>query len=630
MDETFLNYYADELRHVREVATEFGDAHPLVAGQLRMRSDGCGDPFVERLLEGFAFLAARVHHKLDSDFPVFAQGLLETVYPSLLAPIPSMGIVELEPSASLTNSIKVPRDTILTGLLGEGASTRCIFKTAHEVTIHPFKISDDEKEEIRFFDRDLGLLNLPRSRQVKSALRVTLDLESDDASFAEIDPIEHIDLFVGGVYSAAGRIYEEMMAQTCRVYVREAGVKNGKCIELLPNTPGGIQMEAHGFDKEEAMLPVDSRIFDGHRTLMEYSSLPERLLFLRLRGLATALGQMKTSKVELIFGFERASFDLAKVITPRSFILNATPVINLFDMRADQISIEGVYGESHVVANRTKPLHYEVIGVEKVNGISTGESNRSTFEPFYRGASNAGRVAGFYTVRREPRVLSHSERLNGSVSKYRGSELFISLVGDSGQDYAGNVDALSLRVLCSNRHLPLSMPLSGRDTDLIPESGSGLASVRWIVPPTSPREGLVNTNGAWRLLSQLSLNYLSLIDSKDGEGATALRNLLRIYLADDGDGLEQWVQGLTNISSKPVVERSLAPGPIAYQRGIEVELSLDEGRFAGGSAFVFGAVLARFLSDHISINSFLKTRVVSESRGHLVTWPGRTGSRPSL
>ena len=630
MDDTFLNYYADELRHIREVAAEFGDAHPLVAGQLRLRADSCGDPFVERLLEGFAFLAARVHHKLDSDFPVLSQGLLETVYPSLLSPIPAMGIVELEPSDSLSEAVTVPRDTELTGLLGEGASTRCVFRTAHEVRIHPFKISKEAAEEIRFFDRDLGLLDLPRSRVVRGALRLTLDTESEDALFSEIEPVDFLDLFVTGAYSAAGRIYEEIMGQTCRVYVRPVGGKEEKCIELEPNVPGGVAIETFGFDENEALLPVDSRVFDGHRVLMEYSSLPERLLFVRLTGLEKALSQIESSKVEIIFGFGRSSFDLSKLVMPSSFVINATPVINLFEMRADQVSIEGVYGESHVVANRTKPLHYEVVGVKAIKGISSGQSARTVFEPFYRGASTAERVSGFYTVRREPRVLTHSERLNGSVSRYQGSEVFVSLVNSSGVEYHGDVEALSIRVLCSNRHLPLSMQLRGRDTDLIPEGGSGLASVRWLVPPTSPQDGLVNTTGAWRLLSQLSLNYLSLIDNDDGEGATALRNLLRIYLSNDGEGKEQWVQGVTNIQSKAVVERAITPGPIAFQRGIEVEVHLDEDRFAGGSAFVFGAVLARFLSDHISINSFLKTKVVSESRGSLITWPGRAGSRPSL
>ena len=630
MDETFLSYYEDELRHIRDVAAEFGSAHPLVAGQLKLRTDGCGDPFVERLLEGFAFLAARVHQKLDADFPVFVQGLLETVYPALLTPIPATGIITLRPPDSATAAITVPRGTDFSSLLSEGSSTRCTFKSAHQVTVQPFLLSTEDGEQTRYFDRDFGALQLPKSREVRAAIRSTLHLPGGVLKFSELEDCDEMVLFIGGAYSAAGRVFEEILSETNRIYVRPVGGTRADCLELERGAPGGVELSVHGFEPKEALLETDSRIFSGHRMLMEYSSLPERLLFVKVKGLQRAFAEMKTDRVELIFGFRRASAELSKLVSADTFVLNATPVINLFEMRADQIPVDGTHGEFHIVANRAKPLNYEILGIKSVKGISADKSAKDTFEPFYRSSAAGAGTAGFYSIRREPRRLTHAERLNGARSRSLGSEVQLSLVDGSGGRFRGELDALSVRVLCSNRHLPLSIPLQGRDTDLIPDSGSGLSEARWVVPPTAPRDGLVNTTGAWRLLSQLSLNFLSLVESDEGGGAEALRSLLTNYFPSDSDGLEEWVQGLTAVRSKPVVERALRPGPIAFQRGLEVEIVLDETRFAGGSPFLFGAVLARFLSDHVSINSFVKTRVVSESRGPLMTWPGRSGVRPVL
>src|ERR687883_717551 len=103
MDPRLLNYYNRELQHLREMGAEFAREFPKIAGRLGLEAFECADPYVERLLEGFAFLAARVQLKIDAEFPRFTQHLLELVYPHYLAPTPSMAVVQLKPDLTEGN-----------------------------------------------------------------------------------------------------------------------------------------------------------------------------------------------------------------------------------------------------------------------------------------------------------------------------------------------------------------------------------------------------------------------------------------------------------------------------------------------------------------------------------------------
>ncbi|HEV2455673.1 MAG TPA: type VI secretion system baseplate subunit TssF, partial [Verrucomicrobiae bacterium] len=175
MDERLLDHYNTELRHLREMAGEFAREFPKIAGRLALDKDAkeiCPDPYVERLLEGFAYLAARIHLKLDAEFPRFSQSLLETIYPHYLSPIPSMSVVRFEPQANdpgLATGIPVPRGTLLRSNLGKGERTACTFQTAHTVRLLPLKIA-----EVRYFTRDVAELELPPELKAKAALRLRL------------------------------------------------------------------------------------------------------------------------------------------------------------------------------------------------------------------------------------------------------------------------------------------------------------------------------------------------------------------------------------------------------------------------------------------------------------------------
>lgn len=630
MNERFLQYYEDELRHVREMAEDFGALHPLVAGQLRLRKDGCDDPFVERMLEGFAFLSARVHQKLDDDYPVFTQSLLESIYPALLCPMPSMGIVEMDASDSMAGKTTISSGTELTGLLGHDSATRCLFRTAHDVHLFPIRLVNEGDDGIRYYDQDINALYLPSQSQSSAALRLCLHSMDEEVNFDEFeDDIDELTFFIKGDLAGAGKIYEELVSQSIEVFVGE--VRSGKKTKYeMYNLSGSeISIEATGFDEDQALLPSDARVFEGHRILREYSAMPQRFLFVKIKGLAKALKKIRTSEASITIGFKRSSLDISKLVAPDSLALNVTPVINLFERRADQVSISRDQHEYYVHVDKTKSLDYEIYTVDEVIGLSSGSDFKQEFQPFYRDQIYNRNNHSFYSITRRSRQLSYSERQNGAFSKYLGSEVLLSVVDGKNAPVSSDVDSLSIKVTCSNRHLPLSMSIKGKETDLIAEGGHGLSSIRWVLPPTRPTESLTDINGSWSLVNHLSLNYLSLVES-DGGHATGLKDLLRIYFSKQSEEGSEWIRGIEKVSSQSVVERCREPGPVTYKKGILVDITFDEYCYGGASAFVFGAVLARFLSYQVSINSFIKTNINSSSRGQLIQWSGDRGSKLTI
>jgi type VI secretion system protein ImpG len=244
MDERLLDLYNTELRHIRETAAEFARDFPKIAGRLALDRDAkeiCPDPYVERLLEGFAFLAARVHLKLDAEFPRFTQGLLETIYPDYLCPLPSMAIVRFEPEeaeASLAPGFVIPRGTAMRSLLGKGERTACTFTTAHDVRLLPLSVV-----EARYFTRDLAELNLPDSLRARAAIRIRLK-KTVPNPLKEIraDPL----LFcIRGSDEMPSQIFEQIFAHRRGLVIHSPAERKRPPVVLPPDC-----VRRHGFATE--------------------------------------------------------------------------------------------------------------------------------------------------------------------------------------------------------------------------------------------------------------------------------------------------------------------------------------------------------------------------------------------
>jgi type VI secretion system protein ImpG len=619
VDERLLAYYNGELRHLREMAGEFAREFPKIAGRLALDREAkeiCPDPYVERLLEGFAFLAARVRLKMDSEFPRFTHTLLETVYPHYLSPVPSMGIVRFEPDLNdpgPENGFLLERNA---ALRANAEETSCQFRTAHEVRLFPLKLVD-----AKYYTRNVVELELPGSLQSRAALSVRLQATAGKR-FKEMK-LDRLPIFIRGADEVPNCIYEQIFAQATHVVVQPPK-GNGFFREILP----AANIHRVGFREDEAILPSGPRSFEGYRLLKEYFACPQRFLFFELAGLSHAIERCESDVLEIIIAFRSAEPKLDNRIDANSFALFCAPIVNLFPKRLDPILVSDRFSEFHVVPERTRPIDFEVYGIQDVVGLIAKTNEEQQFEPFYRVRDEEGQSGAYFTVNRAPRVLTAKEKKFGAVSSYAGSELFVSLVDPKAAPYNRRLSQLNISAICTNRHLPIQLPVGIGDSDLSTELYAPLTSIRWLVGPTVPIASIAEGDPAWRTISHLSLNYLSLLDAKEGEGAVGLRELLKLYVNRNDQFTIRQVDGIRSATSVPIVRRVEKTGPLTFARGLEIRVTMDEGAFEGSGIFVLGAVLAEFFSRYVSINSFTETVIVSQRRGEIMRWPTKIGRRP--
>jgi type VI secretion system protein ImpG len=625
MDPRLLQYYNRELQFLRELGGEFAREFPKVAGRLGLEGFECVDPYVERLLEGFSFLAARVQLKIDAEFPQFTQHLLEVIYPHYLAPTPSMAIARFLPDpteGALDQGFVIPRDAELRSVLGKGEQTSCEYRTAHPVTLWPIEIT-----EAQYFagKEPVASLDLPDAHKIRAGIRLRLRTTQAGLPFSKL-PLERLTLYLQGSDALPVHLYEQLLANVV-MRVARPGQRPAPWHEASP----GNSIQRSGFEEDQALLPYVPPSFQGYRLLQEYFAFPQRYLFVELGGLGSAVRRCVGEELELLILFDRADPTLENRVAAENFVLFCAPAINLFPKRADRIHLGPQFAEYHLIPDRTRPMDFEVYQVKGVTGIGA-EGDEQEFLPFYAHYDrlNQRGQRAFYTVHRLPRLLSSHQRRVGPRSSYIGSELYLALVDADEAPYRGNLQQLAVSTLCTNRDLPLHMPVGRGETDFTLSSGAPVKAVRCVTGPTHPRPSRAHGDTAWRLISHLSLNYLSLTDTDDRHGAAAMRELLALYGDLAEASVRKQIDGVVSIQSRPITRRAPIPGPIAFARGLEVAVNLDESAFEGAGAFLLGAVLERFFAKYASINSFTETAVRSTERGEIMRWPARIGRRQIL
>ncbi len=628
MDTEIYQYYEDELAYLRELAWEFAQEYPSTASKLGLEQhDQAVDPYVERLLEGFAFLAARVRLKLDAEFPNFTGELLQILYPDYLAQLPAAAIVELRPDpddGALASRHRVPRGTPLRSHLTPGEQTACEFRLAHDVDLYPVQV-----EAFSYLPNraSIGLGSAQVPAEVKSAirlgLRATAGIQIKDIEF------QTLDLFLRGSESVAGRLYECCLRDPKGVLVRDPA--SGR---VLGRTLTTDTVLARGFDEAEAMMPSAPPSFDGYRVLREYFMLPERYLFVTLARFSEFARAATDDRLEIILLCGSAAPELENAVDENNVALFAAPAINLFDRRTDRVTVEPSAREHHLIVDRAKPLDFEVFSILSVVGhFANGQPDRE-IHPLYRapgGGFRRDQGEMHYASRRLPRIASATHGSHRGRSRYRGTEVYLSLADAAAPPVPDDLRHLSSRVLCTNRDLPLSLVVGGGRGDFVLESGAPVAKVRVLAGPTRPRDARAHDHRAWQLLNHLTLNYLTLMDGTSEQNALALRKLLSLYAEESEPAMQRMIDALQQTTTRPVTRRIRPQGPIVAARGIEVSISCEDSGFAGSTgAFLFGSVMERFIAKFASINSFTETVLCNAVGQEVMRWPARTGLRPLL
>jgi type VI secretion system protein ImpG len=620
MDTRLLRHYENELAYMRDMGAEFADAYPKIAARLGMEGVEVLDPYVERLLEGVAFLSARVQLELEMQFPVFTSHLLEIVYPHYLAPTPSMMIAQLTPdlsNAGLKSGYKLKRGTALRSRLLDGEQTACEFRTAHEITMWPIEISEAEYIETRG-----GLVAAGVGGNSKARAGIRLRLKRLDGDPIEGLNLDDLTLYLDRQSGRSWQLHELLCSQT----VGMAGRSANRRADWTLGLPQAALTQV-GLTPEEALLPTPRRSFDGYRLLQEYFAMPERFMFVKMAGLAPALKKSEDSEVDIYILLGEGNKDLQAAVTPEAFGLNAVPCVNLFHKRCDRVHVSARDTEQHVVPNRTAGLDFEIYHLESVTGISGDGEDDVDFRPFYSATdfTAAGDVhTSYYTQSRKMRQRSEKERLRGVRTSYLGSEVYLSLVDRVQAPYSDKLDQLAVTALCTNRDLPMLLSVGDENVFHLPDGGP-VKSVRTPISPTRPHPTLAQGDTAWRLISHLSLNYLSIAQTDGGSSAEALRELIGIYAPLGNRVTEKQLEGVTNVTSRPIVRRMTDEVLSTAVRGLEITIEFDETFFEGTSVYVLGAVMERFFRKYATINSFTETVLRTERRGEIARWRPKSG-----
>ncbi len=633
MDPRLLGLYEQELRYFRENAAEFARAFPKIAHRLGIEGHEVADPYVERLIEATAFLSARVGLKLDAEFPRFTGHLLDIVYPNYLAPTPAMVVVQCQPQledAGLGVGPSVPRGSGLRSRHAVGQNTHCEFRTAADLRLWPLEVT---RAQYFSYAPDLALNQHPQSRRIRGGLRFVLKTTAG-LTFDQL-ALDDLVLHFGGSEDVAWQLHECFLGDPLGVLLQPL-LASGAAAGALQRLSAD-HVEPVGFHEDEALLPNTACGFSGYRLVQEYFAFPQRFQFAKLSGLRSALAGVGASELEVVVLFSRGDGALEKLVTVDNIRLHCVPAVNLFTKRLDRVVITDAVNQFHMVPDRTRPQDFEVHSVTDVVGHGNpstsglvGAAAEQPFRPFYA-AFHGSRDShpAYYTTTREPRTLSERQRTQGNRSSHIGSEVYLQLVDPQQAPYSNSLRQLAVTALCTNRDLPLLMPVGrGNDFDCI--DAHPVSAVVVVRGPSRPVSPVVSAGLGWRVVDHLALNYLSLADATAEQGAAALREMLMLY-AVHADAVRQGqVRGLMSVKSRPAVRRLPMAGPIAFGRGLEITLEVEEMAFHGHSVFLFGAVLSSYLARHVGVNHFVETVLRTVGKGERMRWRPQCGTRPIL
>lgn len=604
MSDALLPYYNRELRALRQLAREFAEAHPKVAGRLRLAADAVDDPHVERLLEGVAFLAGRVHHRLDDEFPELTDALLGVLYPHYLAPVPSCAVVQLHCQPDLLLPTRIAPGLALDTEPVHGET--CRFRTAFPVTLWPVVI-----EAVRLSGLPLAAPANPQAPGAVGVLRVTLACANPETTFAQLG-VDRLRFFLRGGGNSGAALFELLCCNAVSVAYADG-----------PNDPAPVIVsrdciEPAGFAPDEALLPWPRRSFSGFRLLTEYFAFPEKFLFLDFANIEAKTLVSGGNKLEIFVYLNRTVPELERAISVETMALGCTPVVNLFPQRCEPVALSETETEYRVVPDARRPAALEIWTIERVRETRPDGGHRP-WRSFYRlthADPEAETPGGFY----------HAVRREGAGG-LGGTDVFLA-PHDPDFDVDRPTDAvLSIDAICLNRDLPGELPFGGGHPRM--RLVEGVAAVSRIVCVTAPTPTLrphLRERGFWRLVSHLSLGHLSVVGGEDG--AQALKEVLRLYDFRDSAETRAVIEGLLAVSAKAGAARVPGARAGAFCRGLDVTLEFDQRSWQAVGLFLLASVLDRFLALHATVNSFVRTTAVLRGRpGQAAAWPARAGAR---
>jgi len=571
------HFFDSELNLLKELATEFGRANPVLAPLL----DGNRtDPDVERLLEAVAFQNAMLRRKLECDFPELVHKLAQLILPHYLRPIPATTIIGFTPHTTSGQSAAIPAGTQFASAPVDG--TTCRFTTTAEAKLHPLELTDAS------FSQHSGRTG---------AIRLSLTLKGLPLSLWQPGALR---LFLAGDHAFATELYLLLSRHVTRVLLTPGD--GGTAVEL----PASCLTPA-GFGETEALLPYPPHAFPGYRLLQEYFSTPEKFLFFDLSGWERWQQRGDGMRFSICFELDSPP-SLPQRIRRESFALHAVPAVNLFSHDAAPISVNHRIGSYLVRPAGPTPAHCQVFSVDRVTGYTRTTGRERSYLPFDLSSSDS-----------IPEPTYHAQLAQSN--RHSAHDVHLGVAFPGGVPPADS-ETLSISLTCSNGSLPDNLHIGDIAAALSPlpdiVSGRNITPVNpGHPPPLGP--GLLR-----QLTSHLYLNHLSL------EKVEHLRTLLELYLFPEHRSGSRGAASLKRISGiqalQVIADRQTVSG--IPMTGREIRIKVRQDHFAGpGDLYLFGCVLDHFLASYASLQSYTRLVFHETLRGETCQWPTRLGNQ---
>ncbi|WP_175652751.1 type VI secretion system baseplate subunit TssF [Pseudomonas sp. Marseille-P9899] len=582
--------FREELDYLRRLGRVFSRNNPQLA---RFLGDEATDPDVERLLEGFAFLTAKLRLKIDDDFPELTHPLLQLLWPNYLRSLPSATIMQFPPvDRSITVRQRIAKGARIRSRSVDGVE--CEFRTCANVDVYPLQISEIS---------DAHSLE-------KSTVRVDLiTLSGNPPSTYDCD---RLDFYLSGSDYTAMTLYLWLSRYLVDVRL--------ECDGVVRHIPAS-QIVFPGFSPDEALLPYPKNALDGYRILQEYFLFPRRYFFFGLVGLRALWPTTSTERIRLEFRFTRPMPDDVRVQTG-DMALYCAPAVNLFEHDAEPVRLTGKTLDHRVRPAGKRPDAYEVFSIDRVDGWKSEAADQPgawlrTYQPFeslrHQIDFEQGRTVLYYRTRIDPSLMS------------AGVEHRVSFVRSDEQRYIGREETVSFALTCSNRDLPQALAMG--DICIRTPGMPTFVACRNLTPPTPSYRPVLEGDLLWTLISNLSPTYLSLLSAEPLKAVIRAYDFAAHHDVQRARSTQMRLGALLEVQTAPI-DRMFKALPI---RGLRTVVKLDQDGFScEGDLYLFGTVLSHFLSVYASISSFHVLEAINVKNQEHYAWPMRSGTQPLI
>lgn len=593
--EDLLPYYERELAFMRQHSRQFAERYPKLAAQLLLSGEGCDDPHIERMIQSFALLTARVSKKLEDSYPQFTEALLNVLYPHYLRPFPSCSIAHFDHGGGeLTSVASIPRGTELQSRPIKGAV--CKFRTAWDLQLAPVSLGDLVFDPIASAP---GEVRLPVGCNALLSFSLSLRGSAQDVGIGKLDKLR---IYIDAEASVASALRDALFLRKLKVYAVGADQRWRIARDKL--------IGEVGFGADEALIDMPATAHGAYRYLTEYFCFPEKFNFfdINIADIPSGLHWEGKITLHIALGDLRADSDasrLLQTLSVQNLRLGCVPVVNLFAQRGDPIHISNRQVSYPVVADSRRAYAYDIYSIDAVRRVrqtAQGESI-TEFRPFFslRHGETPERNGYYWYAQRDHLVAETSP----------GYETSLSIVDADFDPVQPKTDVLSLQLSCTNRDLPTLMSVGLPSGDLFLEGGSCVRAIKLLRKPSQPYRFDHRRDGQWRIISHLSLNHLSLTAS----GLAAFQEMLALYDLPRSAASRRQIEGLVDIEQSDKTVWMSGEPFACFVRGVEVKLKIDETSFVGSGLDVFVRCIDRFLGLYVSLNSFIQLVVVSSRTG---------------